>query len=376
MARSSGPEVSAQPPALAFAVGELSERSGGIAELSRQAFKALAEMVERGQIRLKVHVLNESDGEPLTERLSTSRDIPVRLYSGNRKRFSLGVLLDDCDYALFDHVGLARLQARAPRFLAKPYAVMIHSIEIWRAERPDYHRSARNARFLIANSSYTADRSRRRYPDLAPIEVCWPGMDFERAGNAESPGHAARAPSMLIVGRLDSGQRHKGHDHLIEALEQVIPQIPGARLVVAGAGSDRERLEQKARDLGLASHVDFKGWVDNEQLHQLYRDSALFVMPSDGDGFGLVFLEAMARGLPCVGLKGSAAEEILDRGRAGILVDRDDLPDMAARLAALLSDANERELLGKAGAKRYREHFTHERFAERFGKTILEAMRP
>ena len=103
-------------------------------------------------------------------------------------------------------------------------------------------------------------------------------------------GHHA----MLIVGRLSSQQRHKGHDHLIEAMPLIVQSVPDAQLVIAGAGDDRERLESKAKQLGLADSVIFTGWLDNAELDRLYSRCALFVMPSEGDGFGLVFLEANA----------------------------------------------------------------------------------
>jgi phosphatidylinositol alpha-1,6-mannosyltransferase len=176
---------------------------------------------------------------------------------------------------------------------------------------------------------------------------------------------------MLIVGRLDAAQRHKGHDHLLEALPLVLREVPDAQLVIAGGGDDLDRLEKKAQALGLADHVLFLGRVKQAQLHGLYNRCALFAMPSDGDGFGMVFLEAMMHRLPCIGLDRGAASEIFEDGVSGVLVDRENLPGMAERLAGLLQDETRRRKLGQAGFERYREHFTGEQHGKRLKSLLM-----
>jgi len=109
-------------------------------------------------------------------------------------------------------------------------------------------------------------------------------------------------------------------------------------------------------------------------LQALYDHCALFVMPSDGDGFGLVFLEAMMHGLPGVGLAGSAAAEILEDGVSGMLVDREDTTGLADCLAGLLRDGPRRQALGQAGLERYTEWFTARRHAERFRTLLMDQL--
>ena len=105
-------------------------------------------------------------------------------------------------------------------------------------------------------------------------------------------------------------ERYKGHDQLLEAMTT----LPDARLVVAGDGDDRRRLEEKAAALGLGDRTFFTGFLSEATLAELYRRCAAFVMPSRGEGFGLVYLEAMRAGKPVLAARGSAAEEIV-RGR-------------------------------------------------------------
>ena len=180
---------------------------------------------------------------------------------------------------------------------------------------------------------------------------------------------------MLIVGRLSSEQQHKGHDHLLEAMPRILSAVPDTQLLIAGGGDDRERLERKARDLRIVNSVIFTGWVDEGQLHRLYERCALFVMPSEGDGFGIVFLEAMMHGKPCVGLKSGSAAEVFEDGMSGILVDREDREDMAGRLVSLLRDDEHRSRMGQAASNRYRRHFRHEHYARRLESILGDYLR-
>ncbi len=166
---------------------------------------------------------------------------------------------------------------------------------------------------------------------------------------------------LLIVGRMDPSERYKGHDQLLEALTA----LPEARLVVAGDGGDRPRLEAKAASLGIGDRVVFTGFLSEATLAELYRRCAAFVMPSLGEGFGLVYLEAMRAGKPVLAARGSAAEEIVVEGQTGLLADPEDRPALRAALARLLGEPGTARRMGEAGYERWRKEFGIERFRER-----------
>src|SRR5205807_7946290 len=142
-------------------------------------------------------------------------------------------------------------------------------------------------------------------------------------------------------------------------------QAPNAKLVIAGGGDDRPRLEAKRDALGLQDGVEFLGRVPDEDLQALYRGCAFFVMPSAGEGFGLVFLEAMRAGKACIGARGAAAE-IIQHGVTGLIADplRDD--DVYAAVVQLFDDPAQCAAFGRAGATRFHAEFTDARFAARF----------
>ncbi|MEJ8566880.1 glycosyltransferase family 4 protein [Elongatibacter sediminis] len=354
-----------------FGTAGLEKGSGGIAEWSREIVRTLLAMANEGLFEVRIHVLEGSGPDPEDDLFTDENRQRFRWYAGSRWRFAAGVTLPRADLRLFDHAGLARLSSMFYR--ARPYQLLIHGVELLDSARDDYVRAARRARRLIANSHYTARRVMERHQELPEIRVCWPGKRDPRSPR-DAPavlsadqlgGHA-----LLIVGRLSAEQRHKGHDQLIEAMPLILRQVPDARLIVAGDGDDRVRLEHKARSLGVAGQVLFTGWVSEPQLRWLYDQCAVFVLPSDGDGFGLVFLEAMMARLPCVGLRSGAAAEIFAEGESGVLVDREDRSGMAEQLAGLLRDEPRRERLGQAAYQRYLSCFTAPHFAARL-RTVL-----
>jgi phosphatidylinositol alpha-1,6-mannosyltransferase len=139
---------------------------------------------------------------------------------------------------------------------------------------------------------------------------------------------------LLTVGRIDSRERYKGHDRVIAAIPQLVAAGHDVVYLVVGEGDDRRRLEHRACEGGVADRVWFLGGVELPRLIEIYRAADLFVMPSTGEGFGIVFLEAMASGTPVLGLDIAGARDALAEGELGATVTD-------SRLAAALARALE-----------------------------------
>jgi phosphatidylinositol alpha-1,6-mannosyltransferase len=169
-------------------------------------------------------------------------------------------------------------------------------------------------------------------------------------------------PAILIVGRMWSSERGKGHDTLLAALPRVRERVAGAQLWIVGEGDDVARLEASARALGIFDAVRFLGGVSNRDLGRLYRSAGVYAMPSRQEGFGLVYAEAMWHGLPCIGSTSDAAREVIADARTGLLVPYNEPEATADAIATLLSDRELAERMGRAGAEEARRRFTYERF--------------
>jgi phosphatidylinositol alpha-1,6-mannosyltransferase len=241
-------------------------------------------------------------------------------------------------------------------------------VEAWRPFAPLQAAAFGHSARVIAISAHTAREFARANPGAGgpAIQVCWPATPAlappdEAASIA--PGYA------LIVGRMWSEERYKGHDELLTAWPRVLEAVPGARLLVAGTGDDAERLRRRSEQEGLGGAVQFLGPVEPSRLSALYRDAALVVMPSAREGFGYVFLEAMSAGRACIGAAGAAAEIIVD-GETGVVVEPGDIPALASALSRLLGDAALRDRMGRAGLERAERVFTMPRLVRDLGAVL------
>lgn len=140
------------------------------------------------------------------------------------------------------------------------------------------------------------------------------------AGLAASLGLAGR-PVVMTLGRMAAGEQYKGFDEVIEALPALARAIPDIAYLACGDGDDRRRLEQKAASLGVGERVVFAGTIPESRKADYYRLADAYVMPSHGEGFGIVILEALASGLPVMGSLADGTREALQEGALGELVE-------------------------------------------------------
>lgn len=302
---------------------------------------------------------------------------PARYFGTNQRGLALAAWrrqLGRSPALVFDLLGPARVQSWLPGALRAPYLLALHGIEVWHPLGWERRRSLVRAAIRLAFSRYTVERARPFCPDVESARIVPLALEErapEGAVDLDLVSHLGTG-FLLIVGRMASGERYKGHDQVFE----ILPRVPGARLVVAGDGDDRPRLEGRAADLGLQGRVTFTGFTSEATLAELYRRAAVFVMPSLGEGFGLVYLEAMRAGKPCVAARGSAAEEVVADRETGFLVDRDDPEELAAVLDRLLASPDLARRMGEAGRTRWREQFSLERFQEGVKPLLQDLLSP
>ncbi|WP_119065972.1 glycosyltransferase family 4 protein [Aggregatilinea lenta] len=228
-----------------------------------------------------------------------------------------------------------------------------------------YRRAYRHAH-LIAVSDYTAGQVRAALPG-ADVTAIRNGVHFARF-QSPAPAPDIRGPTILASGGV---KPRKGTRLLVEALAQVRTVIPDARLVVTGRhdAAYADQIRARIAALGLDDAVDLPGQIPEEALLGWYQGADVFALPSlsVGDrfeGFGLVFLEASAAGLPVVGTRGSGVEEAVIEGETGLLVPQDDASALADAITRLLSDADLRTQMGAAG-RRYAQTQDWSAVAER-----------
>lgn len=248
------------------------------------------------------------------------------------------------------HLGQLPVAALAARPGAR-LAVVAHGIEAWTA--PGLLRRLALARChrVLCVSRYTRDQLARHVPGLAPRLRVVPNALDPALLDRPPPGPPPPGPpTILCVGRLCAADAYKGYDLLLRAFA-LLPPGRAARLRYVGDGDDRARLERLARELRLEARVTFSGRIDDEALRMAFSECACFALPSTGEGFGLVYLEALAAGRPCVGVHATAVPELLGF-EAGELAPPGDPAALAGALIACL-DRNWDPLALRAVALRY-----------------------
>jgi glycosyltransferase involved in cell wall biosynthesis len=144
-------------------------------------------------------------------------------------------------------------------------------------------------------------------------------------------------PVILTVARLAGAERYKGYDQILEALPVVQRRFPDVRYVLVGQGDDRARIDARIRELGLGDAVTMAGFVSDAELRDHYNLCDVFAMPSKREGFGIVYVESAACGKPALGGNQDGAVDALNGGRFGVLVDPDNVGDIASALNDLLA---------------------------------------
>ena len=268
-----------------------------------------------------------------------------------------------------------------------PYVVYVHGKDLMKEERKARSWRGRatgrwvlgGAAAIVANSRATAERAERLLRTLGidpagRVRVVHPGTDPARF-RPDAPGAEAWRRRLGLDGHrvLFSVSRlmaRKGIDTALEALARLAPERPDLVYVVAGDGPERARLERLAAELGVAERVQFLGAVDDAELPGLYAAADVFVLPvreepddDEVEGFGIVFCEAAATGIPVVaGDSGGVADAVRD-GETAFLVPPRDAAATASALARLLDDEGLRREMGAAGRRAVEAYYNWDRAA-------------
>lgn len=239
------------------------------------------------------------------------------------------------------HVNLSPFAWLAAKLARTRWTLSLHGSEAWRPHpRASVRIALRSVAHVHAVSRLTLDRFRAWrpvrearcaiVPNAIRTEDFGPGPKDDAL--AARLGVAGRT-ILLTFGRLSREERAKGFDQVLELLPALAAKLPDIAYLIAGTGNDRDRLEAKARDLGVAERVVFTGFVEESAKADLYRLADAYVMPSSGEGFGIVFLEAMACGVPTIASTLDGGREAVRDGAIGWVVDP---ADSAALEAAIL----------------------------------------
>jgi phosphatidyl-myo-inositol dimannoside synthase len=257
--------------------------------------------------------------------------------------------------------------------------VCTHGIEVWEPMSLARRGALKSAHLVLAPSKDTADHvATHQGVDRARIRVLPWGLDpqFEAllAGNEQStlPQTFPRGRVILAVGRWLKTERYKGMDTLITALPRLLIRWPEAQLALVGTGDDREWLAELAMKNGVKRHVHFLSDLSPAEIAACYGACEIFALPSSGEGFGFVYLEAMAMGKPVIGGAHGGVPEVIEDGVCGYLVQHGDPIQLATSIEALLADPEHARKMGERGRQRVDHEFRFKGFAKTLKRILRE----
>ncbi len=347
---------------------------GGIAKFNRDLLSALCQQSDVERVVALPRLLAESSGT-----LPPKLDYVTRGVGG-KFRYALAVLKSaisnqQSEVILCGHINLLPVAFLARLFCRAPIVLVIHGIDAWQPTRSWLvNKLVRRVDGFIAVSEFT----RRKFLAWAGVAS---GVSFILPNCVDlwqfTPGPKNEAlldrydlrgkKVLLTVARLSAQERYKGIDEVLEVLPELAKGIPELAYLIVGDGTDRTRLEEKVATLGLRGRVKFAGWISHSETVQHHRLADAFVMPGRGEGFGIVYLEAMACGVPVVASKADASGEVV-RGCAGAVLANPDKPEEIKTAIRTALQA------GRDATLTHAKQFSREHFQSHCGE-ILAAIR-
>lgn len=327
------------------------EETGGIQHYSACCLQALKALFPGAQIR----VFSKNDLGPDTDRMHAFGHL-----QGWRRTLAFvssglfWAFREKPDFILATHPHFMKALAPLAR-LGLHCLTAAHGIEVWGMLGGALGCALRKATGILPVSAFTRDVIHREgrvplermpvVPDTFREDAFAPGP--KPASLLQRHGLRENQPVILTVGRLSATERYKGHDQVLRAMPGMLRELPDLRYLIGGRGDDEGRLRALTSELGLEDHVTFTGFIPADELADHYRLCDLYVMPSTGEGFGIVYLEALACGRPCLVGSEDASPEAVDEGRLGFVVQPRDPEAIAAAVVSFFQRTHDKPWLNE-----------------------------
>jgi len=354
---------------------------GGVQRAGRHMAFVLSEFA--GSKEMEYRLLSLNDTQELHRMKVDNREFVFTGAARGKAGFTVAAMKAArrrAKLALAAHPNLAPL-VRSMNVIAPHMKSIVctHGVEVWEPLPRMRRRALQRASLVLAPSRATRDYlvSLHRVPHEKVRVLHWAlDPDFETRLAANSavclPAEFPQGRVILTVGRWLANERYKGMDTLIQAMPRLLLRWPDLQLVMVGAGDDKEWLVHQARDSGVQRHIHFLTDLSYAALSACYAAAELFALPSRGEGFGFVYLEAMARGKPVIGGAHGGAPEIIVDGATGYLVQHGDTLQLVTSIDALLSNPEAARQMGARGRERVEQEFRFSVFAKAFRKILRE----
>lgn len=343
--------MTAQLPSHVFVFLEIFSREGGIQSYVKDILNAYSALPVRGDVFLL------RDGAEVENPLEPCPTLTFHYFKSasamlGRAKLAIALLVHLLKHrpkrVFCGHILLAPLVQTLCKPLGIPYTVLTYGKEVWEPLSPTKQAALQNAEQIWTISRYSRDRAcASNHLDPHRFEFLFCAVDGTVfAPQTKSPQlietyGLSESKVLMTVARLWSGDPYKGVDVTIRALPAIAQSVPNVKYLVIGRGDDQPRLAQLAEALGVGDRVVFAGFVATEDLPQHYCLADAYVMPSQ-EGFGIVYLEAMACGVPVLSGDADGSADPLQDGELGWRVPHRDPAAVAVACIEMLRSQDQR----------------------------------
>ncbi len=268
--------------------------------------------------------------------------------------------------------------------LGLPYVVSVHGLDAFSTQqvsgragewcRRISQRVFRSSRRVVCISEHVREQVLEGTGPTCRTSVVYNGVDPELFSPGYEPSSSESASGGQVVLSVGNLIPIKGHELLIRAASSLASEYPALALEIIGDGTERSRLGDLARQLGIGERVRFLGRQSRHQVAAAMRRCTVFALPSRYEGLGCVYLEAMSVGKPVIGCRGQGIAEVIRHGSNGFLVGPDNEKELGLALAMLLGDERRRRNLGAAARDTILERFTLAQQADGLVRIYREAV--
>lgn len=309
---------------------ELFASEGGIPRILRLYLKALCELSEPAGNVMAVSLNDASFDSRELRQYSNKRLADWATCDRSKMRFIKAArrMSATADLIVCGHIGQLPVAWAMRKLRRKPfkYTLIAHGIEVWRPFNRLEILALRGADRIWCVSEFTRRELLRHCKIPLTTTAVLPNA-LDPYLHVLEPAASVTEYDILTISRLNNSDSYKGIDHLIEALPAIRREIPAARLRIVGRGDDLPRLHEITGRLHLTRAIEFLGYVSDDELKRELNACRLFALPSQKEGFGLVFLEAMIHGKPCIGARDGGIPEVITP-ETGLLVNYGNVPEL------------------------------------------------
>ena len=358
-------------------------RTGGVEKFNKCFLKALSGFEQEYNIASYTISLHDT--------IADEKYFPAKNFKGfssNRLLFIMNSIqkAKDFDYIFIGHINMAIVGYFIKLFFPKKKVMLVaHGYEVWYPLKGFKKRLVKKADQILAVSNFTKSKLVAvQQIDEKKVSIFYNTIDpyfhippaFKSNKELRNRYHILPGDFVLFtLARLSFTEGYKGYDMVIKCLPELIRQIPHLKYVIAGKydKEEKDRLDHLIQELGIEKAVVFTGFLQEAEVKDHYQMADLFIMPSQGEGFGIVFIEAMACGLPVIAGNLDGSVDALKGGELGVLVNPHNKEEITRQIIAQYqnckqwTDEDKHQLQQKT-----LNYFGFEQYKKRLEKILLE----